>query len=128
MNNTSGISHKKDLDAQSSGSYFFNDDDLQNYEQHIQQQINDIWNDCQKKQEQLQNNFQVELEEIIEECAGIKYEKMSDIKLLYKNCSEDQIPAKERELAQVKIDMEELKKKKVEEAKEVLQGKLKALG
>ena len=68
------------------------------------------------------------MEEIIEECAGIKYEKMSDIKLLYKNCSEEQIPSKERELAQVKIDMEELKKKKVEEAKEVLQGKLKALG
>ena len=53
---------------------------------------------------------------------------MSDIKLLYKNCSEDQIPAKEGELAQVKIDMEELKKKKVEEAKEVLQKKIKALG
>jgi hypothetical protein len=32
-----GELNKKDLDSQSNASYFFNDDDLQNYEQHIQQ-------------------------------------------------------------------------------------------
>ena len=52
---------------------------------------------------------------------------MSDIKLLYKNCNEDQIPAKDKELAQVKIDMDELKKQKVEEAKKMMQTKLKEI-
>ena len=59
----------------------------------------------------------MELEEIIEECAGLKYEKMSEIKFQYKNCSEDQHAERDQEIEKVKTEMEVLKKKKVEQAR-----------
>ena len=72
-------------------SFFFNEEELQNYEEHIQQRINDVWNSVQQKQENLQNEYQEEVESIIEETAQIKFEKMAEIKFLYKNCDPSMI-------------------------------------
>jgi len=58
---------------------------LANHEENIQQKINDIWNETQQNVEKIQNDFQNELEEIIEECAQTKFEKMAEIKLMFKN-------------------------------------------
>lgn len=49
--------------------------------------------------ETVQNDFQNELEEIIEECAQIKFEKMAEIKLMFKNCPPEQISERDKELA-----------------------------
>lgn len=61
------------------------------------------------------------MENIIEECAELKFENNAEIKFMYKNCDESQFAARDSELAQVKTDMENLKNKKVGEAKERLQ-------
>lgn len=90
---------------------------MQNYEENIQQKINDIWTYVQQQQDHLQNAFQAELEDIIEDCAGIKFERMAEIKFMYKKCEESEFAARDAELAQVKQDMEELKNKRVAEAK-----------
>jgi hypothetical protein len=52
---------------------------------------------------------------------------MAEIKFQYKNCPEDQIAERDQELAKVKDDMEELKKQKIEDARTVMQGKLKEI-
>ncbi len=41
--------------------------------------------------DQLQTDYQEEVEEIIEDCAQLKFEKMAEIKIMYKNCSEDKL-------------------------------------
>jgi hypothetical protein len=41
------------FDTQSNASYFFNEEELANHEEHIQQKINDIWNETQVKQEKV---------------------------------------------------------------------------
>lgn len=105
------------FDTQSNASYFFNEEEMQNYEENIQQKINDIWTYVQQQQDHLQNAFQAELEDIIEDCAGIKFERMAEIKFMYKKCEESEFAARDAELAQVKQDMEELKNKRVAEAK-----------
>ena len=115
------------FETQSNASYFFNEEEMQNYEENIQQKINDIWTSVQQKQDQLQNDFQTELEDIIEDCAGIKFEKMAEIKFMYKKCDESEFAARDAELAQVKQDMEELKNKRVAEAKAKMQESKNAL-
>jgi hypothetical protein len=76
---------------------------MQNYEEHVQKRINEIWTKIQQKQEDLLNEFQNELEQIIEDCAMIKYEKMAIIKFTYKGDERD------AEIEAVKKEMEELK-------------------
>jgi len=51
----------------------------------------------------------------------LKFEKNAEIKFMYKNCDPSQFAERDAELAQVKTDMENLKNKKVGEAKERLQ-------
>ena len=60
------------------------------------------------------------MENIIEECAEMKFEKNAEIKFMYKNCDSSKFAERDAELAQVKIDMENTKNKKVGEAKERL--------
>ena len=69
----------------SSGSYFFDEAELEKYEENIQTKINEIWANIQSKQDDLQNDFQTELESIYEECASLKFEKIAEIKFMYKN-------------------------------------------
>lgn len=75
----------------------------------------------QQKQEQLQNDHQTEVESIIEECAQIKFEKMAEIKFMYKNCEADKIKQRDGELQAVKNEMEELKAERIQTAKLSLQ-------
>ena len=51
----------------------------------------------------------------------MKFEKNAEIKFMFKNCDQTQFVERDAELAQVKTDMENLKNKKVGEAKERLQ-------
>lgn len=85
-------------DTQSNASYVFNEEDLQNYEEHIQEKINEVWQENQREQEQVQNDYQQELETIIEECAQIKYEKMAEIKIMFKNCGPERGDERDKEL------------------------------
>mmetsp|Transcript_14285 Transcript_14285/g.24316 ORF Transcript_14285/g.24316 Transcript_14285/m.24316 type:complete len:87 (-) Transcript_14285:547-807(-) len=86
---------------------------MQNYEEHIQQKINEVWTDIQQKQDKLQNDFQGQLEEIIEECAQIKFEKMAEIKFAFKNCDPSKVAERDQQLQLVKQDMEELKTERI---------------
>lgn len=42
---------------------------------------------------------------------------MAEIKIMFKNCGDDKIGERDKELEQVKEDMEELKKERIEAAK-----------
>lgn len=52
---------------------------------------------------------------------------MAEIKILFKNCGEDKISVRDQELAQVKEDMEELKKQRIDDSKRKMQEKMKEL-
>ena len=39
----------KEFDNQSNASYFFNEEDLSNYEEHVQLKVNEIWTNTQTK-------------------------------------------------------------------------------
>lgn len=53
-----GSAQKPDnYDTQSNASYFFNEEELANHEEHIQQKINEIWNETQQQVDNLQNDF-----------------------------------------------------------------------
>ena len=47
----------------------------------------------------VQNKFQTQLEDIVEECAMIKFEKMAEIKMMYKNCEEGKFKDRDAEIA-----------------------------
>ena len=66
---SNAMNPQKDIDGESNASYFFNEEELANHEEHIQQRINEVWQETQQKVEKVQNDFQQELEDIIEECA-----------------------------------------------------------
>lgn len=75
--------------------------------------------DIQKKQDQIQNDFQNKLEQIIEDCAQLKYEKIAEVKFMYKKEEDpEKIAERDKEIDQIKSDMEALKTKRVLEAKE----------
>jgi hypothetical protein len=57
---------------------------LAKYEEDIQVKINEIWTTTQTKQELIQNEYQNSLEQIIEDCASMKFEKMGEIKVMFK--------------------------------------------
>ena len=97
------------FETQSHGSIFFNQEDMNNYEECIQDKINDIWNSIQEQQEQVQTEFQDEYERIIEEAAQMKFEKIAEIKLMFKDCTSDMESERERALADVKREMEDFK-------------------
>ena len=44
------------------------------------------------------NDYQQELETIIEECAQIKFEKMAEIKIMFKNCGPERGDERDKEL------------------------------
>lgn len=117
------------FDNQSSTSYLFNEDELVKYEEDIQLRINEIWTETQNKQELIQNEFQDSLENIIEECASLKFEKMAEIKFMYKKFNDDPEKQKERdqEIENVKQEMEVIKQQKVNKAKERMEEKKRKL-
>mmetsp|Transcript_2357 Transcript_2357/g.3567 ORF Transcript_2357/g.3567 Transcript_2357/m.3567 type:complete len:83 (+) Transcript_2357:1070-1318(+) len=82
---------------------------MQQYEDLIQTKINDVWTNIQERLDQLQTDYQDEVEEIIEDCAQLKFEKMAEIKIMYKNCPEEEIADRDKEIAVVKQEMEEIK-------------------
>ena len=41
------------FDLQSANSHIFNEEELQQYEDHIKEKINEVWNNIQKKQDQI---------------------------------------------------------------------------
>lgn len=50
----SDVNYKLDnFDLQSTNSHIFNEEELQQYEAHIQERINDVWTNIQKKQDQI---------------------------------------------------------------------------
>lgn len=51
----------------------------------------------------------------------MKFEKIAEIKFMYKNCDESKVAEREAEIQQVKDDMESEKTKRVLEAKERMQ-------
>lgn len=55
------------------------------------------------------------MEKIIEDFASMKFEKMAEIKFMYKKFNDDPEMQKERdqEIEKVKLEMEDLKQKKV---------------
>ena len=56
------------FDIQSrSSTYVFDENKMQKFEEDIQQKIQEIWQQIEAKQEQLQAQYQEELETIIEE-------------------------------------------------------------
>lgn len=107
------------FDQQSSTSYLFNEDELAKYEEDIQVRINEIWTETQVKTELIQNEYQNNLEQIIEDQTSMKFERMAEIKFMYKKFQDDPEKMKERdqELEGVKQEMELLKQKKIKEAK-----------
>jgi len=71
--------------------------------------------------------LQDELEQIIEDCAGEKFEKMAEIKFLFKNCDEDGAKKRDEELLNVKKEMEVIKTQRVQAAKDKMQEEKKRL-
>ena len=57
----------------------------------------------------------------------MKFEKLAEIKFMYKNCDEEAAVERDKEIAEVKADMEALKAQKVIKAKEKMQELKKAL-
>jgi len=61
--------------------------------------------------------YEEDIEEIIEDCAQMKYENLAEIKVMYKNCDQSQIAERDARIAEAKQDMEDLKKTRMAEAK-----------
>lgn len=62
-----------------------------------------MWTDIQVKQDQIQLDFQGQLETIIEECAQLKFEKISQIKLQFKKeDDEEKLAERDRLIEEVK--------------------------
>ena len=81
-----------------------------------------MWTDIQVKQDKIQQDYQGKLETIIEECAQLKFEKISQIKLQFKKeDTEDQQADRDRQIEEIKAEMEDLKQQRIDEAKQRLQ-------
>ena len=67
------------------------------------------------------------MEQIIEEVTEMRFEKMAEIKFMYKNCDSDKANERDVELDGVKKEMEAIKLNKVSLAKEKMQAEKKLL-
>ena len=107
-----------------------NEDERAEYEEKIQARIGEVWSKVEAKQEVLQKNYQDQLENIIDEVAQTKYEKLHELKMDYKNMAQDDEEMKqemESKKAALLQEMEELKQTKIKEAKDELEAKKKEI-
>ena len=96
---------------------------MQKFEEDIQLKIQEIWQQIEVKQEQLQVQYQEKLETIIEEVTQIKFEKLAEIKIMYKSADpndQEKMQEKNDEIENVKRETELLKQQKIKEAHDLL--------
>lgn len=115
------------FDIQSKSSAWFNEDELQQFEEKFQQRVQEVWATIEQKQDTLQKDYQATLEQIYEDVTQIKFEKIGEVKLAYKDIDKDQDKAKaaemEQEIQKIKDETEELKQEKIKEAQRELEAK-----
>ena len=83
------VSVNFDIQSKSS-AYFLNDDELQEFEEKFQQRIQEVWTTIEQKQDTLQKDYQTKLEQIYEDVTQIKFEKIAEVKLAYKDIDKEQ--------------------------------------
>lgn len=124
------VSINFDIQSKSS-AYFLNDDELQEFEEKFQQRIQEVWATIEQKQDTLQKDYQTKLEQIYEDVTQIKFEKIAEVKLAYKDVDREQDKAKveemEQEIQKIKDETEVLKQQKITEAQAELETKKKAI-
>jgi CHASE3 domain sensor protein len=73
------------FDMQSkSSAYFVNEDELADYEEKMQNMVQEKWSSIEKKHEQYQKEYQKLVEQIMEDIAEQKFEEMAEIKAVMK--------------------------------------------
>lgn len=119
----SGFHYNFDAHSKSS-AYFMNEDEIQEYEEKMQKKIQEMWASMDQKTEELQKEYQDQLEQIIEEVAQQKFERIAEVKIMYKGrTDEESKAAMEEELAEIRVQTVQLKEAKILEAKEVMEKK-----
>ena len=85
-----------------------------------------MWASIEQRQEEIQKEYQIKLEEIIEEVAQLKFEQLAEIKVMYKKADPNDaelMKQKEQEIADVKANADKLKEDKMKEAQKELEQK-----
>lgn len=119
------------FDIQSKSSAFLIEDELQEFEEKFQQRIQEAWAAIERKQDALQRDYQAKLEQIYEDVTQIKFEKIAEVKLAYKDNEGAEDAAKtaemEAEIQKIKDETEQLKLQKITEAQADLDKKKKEI-
>ena len=101
-----------------------NEDEIQEYEEKMQKKIQEVWASMDQKTEILQKEYQDQLETIIEEVAQQKFERIAEVKVMYKGrTDEESKTAMDEELAEIRLQTDQLKEAKIREAKDQLEKK-----
>lgn len=86
----------------------------------MEKRIQDVWGSIEKQTVEIQKEYQIELEKIIDEVAELKYEKLAEVKIMYKKVDPsdtEKMKEKQEEIDTIKSDMEVLKLRRIDEAK-----------
>jgi hypothetical protein len=90
----------------------------------MEQRIQDVWGSIEKQTVEIQKDYQNELETIIDEVAELKYEKLAEIKAMYKKfdpSDAEKMQEKQDEIDTIKSEMEVLKLTRIDEAKKKME-------
>jgi hypothetical protein len=98
-----------DLNSKSSAFFTGNGEEVA---EEMQLKVKEKWAEIEKRTEQLQQEYQAKLEQIIQDNTEEKFERLAEIKIMYKKADpndEEAMADKKRELEEVKREMDELK-------------------
>ena len=96
----------------------------------MEQRIQDVWGSIEKQTVEIQKDYQNELETIIDEVAELKYEKLAEIKVMYKKfdpSDAEKMQEKQDEIDTIKSEMEVLKLTRIDEAKKKMEFQKKSI-
>mmetsp|Transcript_35869 Transcript_35869/g.55037 ORF Transcript_35869/g.55037 Transcript_35869/m.55037 type:complete len:185 (+) Transcript_35869:1454-2008(+) len=100
-----------------------NEDEKADYEEKIQARIGEVWQKMEVKQEVFQKEYEEALGLVIEDVAQTKFERLAELKIMYKADPEEFETEKKKLLE----EMDQLKKTKIAEAKTELESKKKEI-
>lgn len=97
---------------------------MEEIEQQLQEKIQEVFTDFEGKQDKLQKEYQDKLESILEDVTQLKFEKMAEVKVAFKNMdqeNEENIKWRDEEIQQIKDDTEAEKQRQIKAAQFTLE-------
>ena len=62
---------------------------MEEIERQLQDKIQEVYTNFEEKQDKLQKTYQDKLEQILEDVTQMKFEKMAEVKVAFKNMDQD---------------------------------------